>query len=261
METIDKAKEVVSSFLKVEPASVSEATIIDNNALHSSVLVHRMYAMLRKEGIDIHNPQKIKTFGELMEALNSGGTGKVKADEKEAESSVNNNMKGSDAGLFVGIDIEEVQNMPRTDDYRGDEFYSNNFSAKEISYCILQSEPRRSFAGKFAAKEAVIKADNSFKEMPFKSIEILNDSNGRPVFGGFAISISHTDNHAIAAVVKGGGGGAGPTDSVSTDEIKTLMEGRLSKMAATNDLLKKVSIIAILISIAAVCFAAFAIVR
>ena len=112
--------------------------------------------------------------------------------------SVNNS-----SNIQVGIDIEDIMNMPVATDYREERFYTDNFTSKEISYCILQADPRASFAGKFSLKEAIIKADNSYKSVPFKEIEILNDSQGKPIFDGFALSISHTRNQSVAVAIKG----------------------------------------------------------
>ncbi len=258
----EKAKEIVASFLKVAPGSVTMSTIIDNNALHSSVLIHRMYATLLKEGINIPNPQEIATFGDLLGALNGGdGAEGDKRDPRPRpsvrDSSAWNNSIGSDAGLLIGVDIEDIDNMPKADDYRENEFYSLNFSEREISYCILQPNIQMSFAGKFAAKEALVKADNSFKGVPFKDIEILNDGNGRPYFSNFAVSISHTDKHAVAMAVKGDGM-VRPKASVSMDEVKNLINGGLSKIAPKKRPTSKLSTIAILISLGALCLAMLA---
>ena len=88
-------------------------------------------------------------------------------------------------------------------DYREDEFYKQNFSTSEIAWCILQSQPLASFAGKFAAKEAIVKADNVYATLPIHQIEILNTPNGKPQFKGFQISISHTPSTAVAVAIKG----------------------------------------------------------
>ena len=64
-------------------------------------------------------------------------------------------------------------------------------------------EPHLSFAGKFCAKEAVIKLLDKSIEM--KSIEILNNRNGKPEIyikgikkDNIKCSISHSNTYAIA---------------------------------------------------------------
>ena len=91
--------------------------------------------------------------------------------------------------------------MPPCNDYRQDGFYKQNFSPLEISYCILQPHPVISFTGLFAAKEAIAKADNTYKKTPFDQIEIDHDQLGKPFFKKFDISISHMEDFAVAVAV------------------------------------------------------------
>jgi phosphopantetheinyl transferase (holo-ACP synthase) len=91
--------------------------------------------------------------------------------------------------------------MPVTNDFREDIFYTMNFSTTEISYCILQTNPYASFAGLFAAKEAIVKADNRFKTIEFKNIPVQHLSNGKPFHEGFNISVAHTGEIAVAVAV------------------------------------------------------------
>ena len=51
------------------------------------------------------------------------------------------------------------------------------FTEEEIKYCKNKKEPYISFAGKFCAKEAVIKAYG--KKIPFTNMEI-NAQSGKP---------------------------------------------------------------------------------
>src|SRR3989344_285580 len=105
----------------------------------------------------------------------------------------------------IGIDIEEAGRFRQLLYATNKNFYKKIFTEKEIKYCLSKSDPYQHFAGKFAAKEAVIKALGStiYKA---KNIEILNDKKGAPV-AKFKIqglkfrvltSISHTKDHAIA---------------------------------------------------------------
>ncbi len=108
----------------------------------------------------------------------------------------------------IGIDIEEVSGLPLTNDFRKDEFYKMNFTATEIAYCILQPDPYSSFAGLFAAKEAIIKADGRDRFKVFNSIEIGHSPEGKPVYPGFELSISHAGKMAVAVAVPSGGSAA-----------------------------------------------------
>jgi len=201
---MENAKNIIATFLKTDSSEINENTIIDSSAIPGSVLIHRMYSTLSVEGYHVVNQDKIRTYGDFLSAMNQGG---ALADKKEENpkkvtptkiKAVNNS-----SSMQVGIDIEDIMNMPVATDYREERFYTDNFSSKEISYCILQADPRASFAGKFSLKEAIIKADNDYKSTPFKEIEILNDSSGKPIFDGFSLSISHTRNQSVAIAIKG----------------------------------------------------------
>ncbi len=194
MKQRDRIARIVAPFLNVAPESITQETAIDRRAIRGSVLVHRMYAQLAKEGFAISSPARLKTFGELLDTLDG--------DHNSVPQSPVSPEAPAVAPISIGIDIEHVDNMPDVTDFKADEFYRRNFTLSEISYCCLAESPRAGFAGKFAAKEAVVKADNTYRDIPFNRIEIANDPNGRPHFADFTISISHTDDTAVAVAVK-----------------------------------------------------------
>ena len=98
--------------------------------------------------------------------------------------------------------MEDVENLPVVIDFRSDDFYIQNFSPREIEYCLSKENPLPAFTGLFAAKEAVVKADNAYRNRAFNTIEITHDAQGRPGFGHFLLSISHTSKMAVAVAVK-----------------------------------------------------------
>lgn len=104
--------------------------------------------------------------------------------------------------LGVGVDIEKISRFRKV----SENFLKLVFSKKEIQYCKNKKEPFISFAGKFCAKEAVIKAYPN--KIPLKDIEILNGEGGKPkvyIRGKLKkkiyCSISHTTQNTIAYVV------------------------------------------------------------
>ncbi len=106
--------------------------------------------------------------------------------------------------MGVGVDIEEVGRFK--DSYQDQHFIKLIFTEKEIEYCQSKKEPYISFAGKFCAKEAVIKASD--EKLGMKDIEILNDASGKiKVFikreenKTINCSISHTKDYAVSFVV------------------------------------------------------------
>ncbi len=202
----EKTKEILSIYLKMPADKINTATIIDRSVVSSSILLHRMYAKLAAENIIVNDYQQVRTFGDLLQQV-SNGTGNTNMVTPAGAASGVNELPVSvlpvtakdDAG--IGIDIEMVAAMPVTGDFREDHFYTMNFSAAEISYCILQPKPYTSFAGLFAAKEAIVKADNSFKKTAFKNIPIQHLPNGKPFHAAFNISVSHTNEIAVAVAI------------------------------------------------------------
>ncbi len=104
----------------------------------------------------------------------------------------------------IGVDIEEIARFKES--YKDEHFINLVFTPREIAYCQKKKEPYISFAGKFCAKEAVIKA--SSKPLSVKQIEIINEKDGQPTvfINGIkepfiSCSISHTKDNAIAFVI------------------------------------------------------------
>ncbi|MFW6119752.1 MAG: holo-ACP synthase [Petrotogales bacterium] len=108
--------------------------------------------------------------------------------------------------LECGIDIVKVERIT-------DELAGRILGDKEIDLYnsfVNESRKREFAAGRFAAKEAFIKASN-MKELDFKKIQFINDSAGRPVpdeslekmidDSKISVSISHEHDYAVAVVV------------------------------------------------------------
>jgi phosphopantetheine--protein transferase-like protein len=198
---MDKAKEIIGNFIKKESSEISSNTIIDKSVIKGSVLIHRMYSLLSVEGYSVKEKYSIKTYGDFLNRLNN--TNLISGHhDKDINKSEMSRICIPTSNILCGIDIEDISNMPLVTDFREDQFYKDIFTDKEISYCILQVDPRASFAGKFAAKEAIIKADNSYKKRSMKDIEVLIDNMGRPTFKDFSLSISHSQKQAIAIAIK-----------------------------------------------------------
>ncbi len=117
--------------------------------------------------------------------------------------------------MRIGIDIIEVERVEAAIEKHGEKFLRRIFTRKEIEYCSRKRKAHQSFAGRFAAKEAVLKAMGTglSSGIRWKDIEILNDEYGRPyvILHGRArellngrrvdISISHSDTCATAVCI------------------------------------------------------------
>ncbi len=198
-----RIKEILGLFLKLPADEINTSTIIDRSIIKSSIVLHRMYAKLAAENFLVDNYQDVHTYGDLLKNLNGEATNSVHGNlQRQVNEEPNFILSSDDTEMTgVGIDIEMIKEMPITEDFREDIFYSMNFSVNEIAHCILQPNPYASFAGLFAAKEAIVKADNAFKKVTFNSIVIDHFPNGRPFYNGFNLSISHTEEVAIAVAI------------------------------------------------------------
>jgi len=116
----------------------------------------------------------------------------------------------------TGIDIIEVDRIKSSIEKLGEKFLKRVFTEEEIKYCNNKNKMKyQSFAARFAAKEAILKAISGVLENKYDiswlNIEILNDENGRPnvkfidykldLIDQIDISLSHIEEYAIANCV------------------------------------------------------------
>lgn len=123
--------------------------------------------------------------------------------------------------LAHGIDLVEVARIGRLAEDHADRFLERVFTEAERSIASARGKRRTEFlAGRFAAKEAVLKALGTglAEGIHWTDIEVLSDARGAPTLNvrgraeqiardrgvnAWLISISHTDTHAIASVIAG----------------------------------------------------------
>jgi holo-[acyl-carrier protein] synthase len=82
----------------------------------------------------------------------------------------------------VGIDVIDLSDFGRTLERSGERFIQRIYTKGEIEYCRSQPHPAQSFAARFAAKEAAMKALGIAGEegLSWKDFEIAVSSSGRP---------------------------------------------------------------------------------
>ena len=117
--------------------------------------------------------------------------------------------------LGIGTDIIEISRIAISIERHGDLFIDRLFTAKEKSYAAKFSNRTPTFAGRFAAKEAIVKALGTGirDEMSWQEIEIINDEKGKPevffseklqkilIGTSVLISISHSKEYATATAI------------------------------------------------------------
>lgn len=117
--------------------------------------------------------------------------------------------------LGIGNDIIEIERIKGVIDRYPKRFLDRVFSSKEQEYCLKRKEPALHFAGRFAAKEAIVKALGTgfSKGLNWLDIEILPNEKGKPeVFlspsaskflgePALMVSISHCRLYATAFAI------------------------------------------------------------
>ena len=116
----------------------------------------------------------------------------------------------------IGIDITEIKKITKS--LESEAFQQKVFTPAELAACSRKRNSAECLAGKFAAKEAFMKALGAGirQEVWFTQVEVLNDQVGKPVvrLSGEAekrfeesgatkihVSISHSGGLAVAVVV------------------------------------------------------------
>jgi len=120
--------------------------------------------------------------------------------------------------LGIGTDITECLRVARMIERHGELFINRVYTPEEIRYCQRRKQATQHFAGRWAAKEAVLKALGTGwrKGISWRDIEIRSRRGGRPVVAvrgavkelveqsGAAeilVSISHCHTHAVAYAI------------------------------------------------------------
>ena len=117
----------------------------------------------------------------------------------------------------IGIDIVETQRLAKKI-VKEKGFREFVFSKSEIKYCESQTNKIESYAARFAAKEALLKAfgEGIFGKLILNEMEISNEQSGKPIFifrgktkkiiskrkiSKILVSLSHLKSIACAVVV------------------------------------------------------------
>lgn len=118
--------------------------------------------------------------------------------------------------IGVGVDITDIKRMAKS--IESEAFQNKVFSPDELKICVEFKRKAECLAGKFAAKEAFMKAIGMGirQEIWFTQIEVLNRETGQPYLRlngeaerclkdlqatGIHISISHSEDNAVAVVI------------------------------------------------------------
>ncbi|WP_299468236.1 holo-ACP synthase [uncultured Gimesia sp.] len=118
----------------------------------------------------------------------------------------------------LGTDIVEISRIGQMIERHGDTFLNRVFTENENAYCGSKKHKEQHYAGRWAAKEAVMKTLGTgfIKGIGWKEIEIINLKSGKPtvvISGGvethaaemgiqeILITISHSREFATATAI------------------------------------------------------------
>lgn len=115
----------------------------------------------------------------------------------------------------IGTDIVECLRIAQMIERHGELFINRIYTSAEIDYCSSRKAATQHYAGRWAAKEAILKAMGTgwARGIRWRDIEIRNEVGGEPIValaGGtreicetrgivkMLVSISHCRSHATA---------------------------------------------------------------
>jgi holo-[acyl-carrier protein] synthase len=119
--------------------------------------------------------------------------------------------------IGLGIDATDIPRIAATIERYGDRFIRRVFTDGEIAYCMRRREPAVHFAGRFAAKEAAMKAlgTGHTQNVLWRGVEVVR-RGGPPRLelhggalrrfeamgaGSSLLTITHSETLAIAQVM------------------------------------------------------------
>jgi holo-[acyl-carrier protein] synthase len=118
----------------------------------------------------------------------------------------------------LGVDIAEVERVKGAIERHGEVFLRRVYTTKEREYCERFKNKFERYAGRFAAKEAAMKALGTgwSRGVRWVDVEVVREKGGRPTIAlageaknvaerlgvkHIAMSITHTADQAFAQVI------------------------------------------------------------
>jgi holo-[acyl-carrier protein] synthase len=118
----------------------------------------------------------------------------------------------------LGLDIAEIDRIEAAVVRHGAPFIERLFTPAEAAYCQRYKSPYERYAGRFAAKEAAMKALGTgwARGVRWRDIEVVREPSGKPTLQlhgvagqiaeslgvkHIALTITHSGNLAVAQVI------------------------------------------------------------
>jgi holo-[acyl-carrier protein] synthase len=100
----------------------------------------------------------------------------------------------------LGVDLCEIGRIERAI-ARHPRFRERVFTPEEIAYCDSKARPAESYAGRFAAREATIKALGGYRGRRWPDISVTRDPSGAPAIRLDGNAKRRADALGISAVL------------------------------------------------------------
>jgi holo-[acyl-carrier protein] synthase len=118
----------------------------------------------------------------------------------------------------LGLDIAEIDRIEAAIARHGAPFIERLFTPAEAAYCQRYKSPYERYAGRFAAKEATMKALGTgwARGVRWRDIEVVREASGKPTLQlqgaareiadglgvkRISLTITHSGNLAVAQVI------------------------------------------------------------
>ena len=105
--------------------------------------------------------------------------------------------------IGIGTDIIECLRIASMIEKHGELFLTRVYTPHEIEYCSARRAATQHYAGRFAAKEAVLKALGTgwTRGIQWRDIEVRNDLGGKPSIALSGGAYEHSVQHGIDEVL------------------------------------------------------------
>ncbi len=127
-------------------------------------------------------------------------------------------LQGESLIIGMGVDLAEVERIQKAIERHGEPFLRRVYTAAEREYCEKFKNKYERYAGRFAAKEAAMKALGTGwrRGVRWVDFEVVREKGGRPTIrldgearkiavelgvNRIALSITHTEAQALAQVI------------------------------------------------------------
>jgi len=187
---------VTNYFSKLLNSSIDENTILKLSSGQRA----RAHAWLKANNFNLDgiNFNGGFTIANLMSGLQSY----PQPQTQQEAISTNSDAAPSALNTLIGIDIQSISELfpdGMPSDPKSDPELLAIFTFKELSYAQTKLNPIQTLTGLFAAKEAILKCSKA--EISLAEVEILPGLSGGPYVEGYSISISHSQDYAVAIAI------------------------------------------------------------